>query len=146
MDFVGCKISVLRIAVFKIEETPINKFPQKKKKKKKNPQVNNYVHYVDRRTADLNICVKINQFNKVNLANVILLLKCNGKGLFNTEWSRLGLLSFHLNSTLSFTKSRYNTTFCNALHYSCTTPAPAPPISTAPPPPAPPPTLLLLPR
>ena len=26
--FFGCKISVLHIAVFKIEETPINKFPQ----------------------------------------------------------------------------------------------------------------------
>ena len=35
--FFGCKISVLCIAVLKIEETPNNKFPQKKKKKKKNP-------------------------------------------------------------------------------------------------------------
>ena len=29
----------------------------------------------------MNICVKRNQFNKVNLANVIILLKCNGGGL-----------------------------------------------------------------
>ena len=36
MDFFGCKISVLCIAVFKIEETPINKFPQKKIKEMKN--------------------------------------------------------------------------------------------------------------
>ena len=133
------KISVLCIAVFKIEETPINKFPQKKLNKLKIPQVNNYVHYVDRRTADLNICVKRNQFNKVNLANVILLLKCNGKGLFNTEWSRLGLPRFHLNSTDS--PSQHLDTIRFVMH--CTTPAPAPPISTAPPPP---PTLLLLPR
>ena len=27
--FFGCKITALRIAVFKIEETTINKFPQK---------------------------------------------------------------------------------------------------------------------
>ena len=42
-----------------------------------------------RRTANLNICVKINQFNKVNLDNVILLLKCidqgQGRGLGSSD-------------------------------------------------------------
>ena len=67
--FFVCNISVLHDPILILEETPINKFPQD----------NNYVHYVywEGQLHNLNICVKRNQFNKVNFANVILLLNCN---------------------------------------------------------------------